>query len=242
MIYRSNIAAPDLSANFKHTVCRVMGHSMNHDVLSDYADYPDDHPIFGLYKKAGFCTHDEAAILHECAKRSDWAYPWLEIGSLAGWSTSYIAAADRSVIAVDNMFPIPEFDARFKENTAPFAKHITQRAERSDEFFAVLDASEEARERWRLGGALVDGDHGRPRPMEDAVNCARYAGPNACLLFHDAYGAPVREAWEYLKASGWKSRFYFTPHGLALAYRGTFEPPEHQPDPEIVRRAKAMVF
>lgn len=240
MIYRSNVVAPDLSARFKHTVCRPMAHSLGHDVMSDYADYPDDHPVFGLYKRAGFCTHDEAAILYQCAKASHRGWPWLEIGSLAGWSTVHIAAADRVVIAVDNMFPIPEFDARFKENTSVFSALISQRAQRSDQFFDMW-ANVAG---WQIGGAFIDGDHDRPRPMEDAMNCARYATPDACILLHDAWGAPVREAWEWLGKEGWKLRFYNTPHGLGLAYRGRFVPPDHTPDPLIdwarIRRERGV--
>jgi hypothetical protein len=67
MIYRSNLEAPDLTPHFKHLVSRPMPHSFGHDVPSDWGDKADDDPVFGLYKKCGMWTHDEAAILFNVA-------------------------------------------------------------------------------------------------------------------------------------------------------------------------------
>lgn len=225
------MSAPDLRTNFPHMVWRPMPHSRGVLIGSDFTDYPDDHPVLGLYKNCGSVALEEAGILYECALRSSRNHPWLEIGSYVGFSTSYIAAADRSVVAVDNMFPIPEFLSRFMENTKPFESEILVRAERSDEFFATLD--EYSAMNWRLAGAFIDGDHNRPRPMEDALNCARYAANNAVLVFHDALGHPVQEAVLALIAAGWKFKWRDTVHGMAICYRGSFVPPDFTPDPSI---------
>lgn len=241
MIYRSFASAPELTGNFKHTVCRPMAHSMGHDVLSDFADRPADDPIFGLYKNCGFATHDEAAILWSCALRTNPELQWLEIGSHTGWSTSHIAAAVRRVLAVDNMLPVYEFEKRFMENTEPFRCRITPMAMRADEFF-----DREFPPNFKIGGAFIDGDHDKPHPFLDALESAKLAGPDACIIFHDSWGGPVRQGVLALMDDGWKCRWYNTPHGLACCFRGAFVPPAHVPDPAInwtlVRECHAAGF
>lgn len=226
MIYHSNISAPDLTPLFKHAHCRVMGHSRGHDVLSDFADRPAADPVFGLYKNCGFFTHDEAAILYACALRIKGN--WLDIGCHTGWTSAHIAEAGAEVVAVDNMLPVLEFYARFAENVDPYLEdgRIEPFAGRSDQLFEACDKR-------ILSGACIDGDHGRPNPLNDAKGCVDRMLDTGVIMLHDFAGAPVWEAVVWLMDNGFNCRVYWTPHMLACCWRGNFVPPHHERDPNV---------
>lgn len=227
MIYRSNLSAPDLQPAFKHAHCRPMGHSMGHDVLSDFADRPVGDSLLGLYKNCGFWTHDEAAILFNIANQVQG--DWLDIGAHTGWTAAHQAAAGCKVTAVDNMLPVPEFAARFHENlTFMPGMAIKPFAGTSNEFFAQLGPSCRG-----FDGVVIDGDHCHPCPMQDAENARQYLTDDGVVLFHDFIGRPVREGVEYLMKAGFKCRVYWTPHMVACCWRGDlnpFDPPDHVRD------------
>lgn len=225
MIYRSNLTAPDLQPHFRHVVCRVMGHSQGHDVLSDFADKPENHPVFGVYRACGFVTHDEAAILFNVAQKIGGT--WLDIGGLTGWSACHMAAAGCKVYSVDPMYANPQFRARAEENIAAagFGDRISLWACTSAEFFAKTRRS--------FDGILIDGEHSAPYPMQDAENALRRVAPGGVVLFHDALMYQVRKAYHALGNAGWKTQTYKTPHGVALCHRNGFEPPLHVPDPRV---------
>jgi len=84
MIYKSNLEAPDLSRFFKHLTVSPMAHSFGHDVPRDWADKSDDDPVFGIWKRCGFWTHDEAAILYNVAQRVNGF--WLDMGIESVWA------------------------------------------------------------------------------------------------------------------------------------------------------------
>lgn len=90
--YLSNLQAPDLRPYFKHLHWRQMGHSMGHLVASDWADKADDDPVFGLYKKCGLWTRDEAAILYNVARLVQ-PGRCIDIGCNVGWTTRHIREA-----------------------------------------------------------------------------------------------------------------------------------------------------
>lgn len=239
MIYRSNLAAPNLQPYFKHVHCRPMPHSMGHDVLSDFADRPADDPVFGLYKRCGFTTHDEAAIIYNIAEQVGGR--WLEIGAHTGWTSAHIANAGCQVHCLEPMYRVPEFRQRTEDNLGDADCYLDFR--RSDEFFSggiskeiyfPHDSTTKIEIEFpKWDGIFIDGDHNRPRPMEDAQNAAAHLKETGVILLHDYYGAPVREAADWLAANGFNCKVYFTPHGLACAWRGNFTPPEHRPDPMI---------
>lgn len=226
--YISNLKAPDLRKYFKHTTSRVMGHSLGHEVLSDWSEKSDDDPVFGIYRQCGMWTRDEAAILYTCALRSPgW---WLDIGAHTGWTTAHIIAAGRVVAAVDYMFSDQEFAGRFKENLANLDGANTEthyRAVKSDEFFPTIGTSP------FFAGCVIDGDHNPPQPLRDAQNCAEHLRETGVILLHDFTGEPVQEATEWLMDHGFRCRLYWTPHMIACCYRGEFVPPLHDPDPAV---------
>lgn len=227
MIYRSNLSAPDLQPFFKHVHCRPMGHSMGHDILSDFADRPAGDPLLGLYKNCGFWTHDEAAILYTIA--NDLRGEWIDIGCHTGWTSAHVAAGGCEVRAIDPMLGVPEFSERASENlfyAGARASRIPRYAMTSKEFFSDLHSSE------LFSGVVIDGDHMSPCPLEDAKNAADHLETTGVILFHDFIGRPVREGVEYLMSIGFQCRVYWTPHMVACCSRG-FIPPDHVRDPRI---------
>ncbi len=233
MIYRSNLSAPDLQRHFRHAHCRVMGHSIGHDVLSDWADRRPDDPVFGLYKNCGFWTHDEAAILYQVAAQ----FPglWLDIGSHTGWTTAHIAAAGRKVVAVDNMYAVPEFRLRARENLAAcgFGDQVQLWPGTSAEFFAEGEPGP-------FAGIVIDGAHDKPVPLNDAASASGLLEPRGVILMHDAIGEPVQQGVRYLISQGFQHRVYYTPHVVACLWRGEFTAPEHRPDPRVERSVKGL--
>lgn len=228
MIYRSNLTAPDLQPFFKHLHCRPMGHSMGHDVLSDFADRPAGDKLLGLYKNCGFWTHDEAAILFNIARSLQGS--WLDIGCHTGWTAAHIAMAGCRTSAVDPMLPVEEFRDRALENLSELGDaqhHIFLYPQRSNEFFAGQGKTE------RFAGVVIDGDHCSPCPLQDARNAEARLNETGFILFHDFIGRPVREGVEYLRARGFNCRVYWTPHMIACCRRGDVQPPDHVRDPRI---------
>lgn len=225
MIYRSNLTAPDLQPFFKHVHCRVMPHSMGHDVLSDWTDKADDDPVFGIFKRCGLWTHDEAAILYNVAKRAVFGR-WLDIGSHTGWTTLHIdAGCGLNPVGVDPMYSVPEFHARIRENLKGCDCPLF--AGTSDQYFSLLSSD------IHYAGVCIDGDHCSPHPLRDAQNAAKHLAKNGVIIFHDAMGAPVIEGVNWLLDNGFKCRYYYTPHLIALCWRGDFTPPDHTRDPRI---------
>lgn len=225
MIYHSNLTAPDLQPHFHYVTCRVMGHSQGHDVLSDFTDKADNDPVFGVYRACGMLTHDEAGILFNVARAVGGT--WLDIGGLTGWSACHMAAAGCKVYSVDPMYANSQFRGRAEENIAAagFRDRVSLWACTSAEFFAKTRRS--------FDGILIDGEHSAPYPMQDAEAAMRRATLGGVVLFHDASMYQVRKAYHALGNSGWGTRLYRTPHGLALCHRNGFEPPEHVPDPRV---------
>jgi hypothetical protein len=226
VIYRSNLTAPDLAPNFKHLVSRPMGHSFSHDVPSDWGDKAEDDPLFGLYKRCGMWTHDEAAILYNIVKPIGGV--WLDIGAHTGWTSAHIWAAGGIPCPIDPMFGVREFRDRFAANTRvglrPYP--FTSQAYFRDRYNASAI----------MQGAVIDGDHEPGKPLEDAQNCAKHITGDAVLVFHDFIGRPVREAVEWLMERDWKARVYFTPHVVACCWRGDYTPPVHVPDAAVAKQ------
>lgn len=233
MIYRSNLQAPDLQPHFKHVTSRLMPHSMGHDVLSDWADRTDDDPVFGIFKRCGFWTHDEAAILYNVAQLV--GGHWLDIGAHTGWTTAHIIPGTQITESIDPMYAIEEFCVRTTANLQGcFKRRIETIAVllplTSDQFFSRVNTVV-------ADGVCIDGDHCSPHPLRDAQNAAKRLKERGVIIFHDAIGAPVLEGVNWLVEHGFKSRFYYTPHGVMLCWRGDFTPPHHVRDPRINWRA-----
>lgn len=257
--YLSNLSAPDLRPYFKHLHWRRMGHSMGHLVASDWADKAEDDPVFGLYKKCGLWTRDEAAILYNMAREWDGGSV-LDIGAHSGWTTAHLLAAGGLATGVDPMLRLQGFHDRFMENTASWFGNLHSISWKiSNEYFAGEDALDRDRQDGPFGLVVIDGDHSEGKPQEDAENAARHLAENGVIIFHDGIGRPVREGVTWLLGHdvgcpaiaddesdtvltdcgtcccgrGFKARCYWTPHIVFVCWRGDFEPPVHESDPRI---------
>ncbi len=207
MIYHSNLVAPDLTPSFKHLTSRVMGHSFGHDVLSDWADKADDDPVFGIHKRCGLWTHDEAALLYNVAKQI--GGDWLDIGAHTGWTARHLVEAEvNDVWGVDPLYAVDEFRERAQSQCPLIPSPYTSR-----KYFADVPL------RWTIDGVVIDGDHEPGEPLHDAMHAAAHLKPGGVILLHDFVGLPVREAVQYLMfEKGMRVRLYLTPHVVAVCW------------------------
>lgn len=198
--------------------------------MSDFADKPNDER-WRNHKRCTFMTQDEAAIVFECVRRSRVGH-WVDIGAHSGWTALHILEGGaESVSSVDPELGTTDFLERFMENTRSVDVDAINRANyKSMEFFSL---AKEYGTSVRIPGAVIDGCHDAPCPLEDAQNCASRCFDTACLIFHDAYGEPIQAGARWLIEQGWKCKVYFTPNGMFVCYRGDFTPPEHVPDPQV---------
>lgn len=205
-----------------------MPHSMGHDVPSDWGDKSDDDPVFGLYKRCGMWTHDEAAILYNVGRAPRSRY-WqaMDIGCHSGWTTAHIAEAGYAVDAVDPMLTRHDFLERFWENTLSLSPEPRARSRTSRQYFRECVS-------YAYDLVCIDGDHEPGEPLNDAQNAVNHLAETGIILLHDGTGGPVREAVQWLMQQGFKCRAYFTPHLVFCCWRGDFRPPDHVPD-AIVR-------
>lgn len=232
MIYRSNIVAPDLTPHFKHLQSRELaGYSFGHDVLSDWGDKSPDDPVFGLYTKCGFWSHDEAAILYAIGKEKPGR--WLDIGAHTGWTTAHLAAAGCRVTALEPMSALGGWQRRIEENLK--APELWDGVEevcylRSDQWFETDSPFHPSRFR----GVVIDGDHEWGHPKADALGAHARLEPDGVILFHDGMGGPTWEGVYALLDLGYRCHVYLTPQIVMCCYNDEyFTPPVHVPDPKI---------
>lgn len=220
MIYRSNLTPPDMGAfKLRSDVVQNCGH----DCPSD----PDFEPM------CTFMTHDEIAILYEVMKRMH-RRTVIEIGSRFGWSAKAINAATAGcVICLDPILQYgkPEFE-RFRENLGASFGHMIPVPKTSQQFF--LDRNTESRIT-RYSGFVIDGNHDTPEPLNDAKGCLSLATEDCVMVFHDGRGKPIQDAVAWLMDQGFSAKFYCTPNGMFVCWRGFagWTPPVHDADPAI---------
>lgn len=232
MIYRSNIIAPDLTPHFKHLQSRELaGYSFGHDVLSDWGDKSPDDPVFGLYAKCGFWSHDEAAILYAIGEAKPGR--WLDIGAHTGWTTAHLAAAGCYVVCLEPMSRLEEWSRRIEENLVNFWNGVNWISYlRSDEYFATEPPFAGVRHRYR--GVVIDGDHEWGHPKADALGAHHRLADDGVILFHDGMGGPTWEGVYALLDLGYRCHVYLTPQIVMCCYNDEyFTPPVHVPDPKI---------
>jgi predicted O-methyltransferase YrrM len=182
--------------------------------------------VFGVYKRCGFFTHDEAAILYNIARQVGGG-SWLDIGGLTGWTAAHLSKAGCSVTSVDPMYTNLDFLTRTTDNLREAGCAVGLVGCTSNLFFA--DDPD------RFDGIGIDGDHESPRPLQDAINAAERTTPDGVIVLHDMIFPGPQEAWMYLNNKGWKTHGYKTPHRLTVCWRGgsVFVPPYHVPDPGV---------
>lgn len=222
MIYRSNLRCPDLSLRFAHL--HLTRGAFHHDYPSDWADKAPDDPFFAIYRKCGFWTHDEAAILYNvaCGRPGE----WLDIGAHTGWTSLHLAASGSHVSALEPLLTDERVLDRFLSNIGD---------EYSMRLLPMLSADyRQMKDDRRYRGVVIDADHCSPHPLEDAKGAHTRLQRGGVILFHDAIGGPVWEGIYWLLDQGYKCKMYLTPQMVACCYRDDlddWEPPEHVPDP-----------
>jgi hypothetical protein len=254
VIYKSNLAPPSgVLDRFKHLHRRVEPWSYGHEVVSDFADKIDD-PRFFNHRNCSFLTVDESAILFAAALQTPTGSRWLDIGGHTGFSGLTIHAAGHNVYSIDPEYGWQPFAHRWAENVREYAGirdrftdnpfMISPWPMTSNEFFALVQNG--SIPIGPIAGALIDGNHDKPCPAHDTINCVLQADETCALVFHDTYGGPIQEALLWLHANSWGIRWYDTPNGMAIAWRGDFTPPRHVPDPRIdwerVRRERGRAL
>lgn len=196
--------------------------------------------------RCGFATHDEAAVLHQCAQRSPGR--WLEIGTHLGWTAAHIASAPEvtELVCLEpelrrvsfNLTGSPdEFRRRLAEHldAAGVGDKTTLHGDASQEYLSLSDKPTPP-ESEKFSGVFIDGEHEPPFPKNDARLVFPFLRETCVVIFHDALGSPVQDGVRELLSLGhslfapFKWRLYKTPQLLAVCWRGNFDPPPHEPD------------
>ncbi len=223
MIYKSNLPCPDMGA------FRLLDPPMQncgHDIPSD----PDFDP------GCGFMSHDDIAILYATLHGPHMhKRPVVEIGSRFGWSTKAIAlATEGAVIAVDPIIGhgTAEHD-RFRENMSAHYGSVVRVPMIAERFFRFYRT--DSSRPYRYPAFIIDGNHEDIQPTNDALGALSIAAPDCITIFHDGRGLPIVNAVKVLTERGFKARFYFTPAGMFVCWRGFdgWAPPDHDRDPKI---------
>ena len=197
MKYESNLKHRGVEAEFPFLRSRVMGHSFGHDFPSDWSDFKENDPRFGIYTRCGMWTHDEAALLYAIAAAQG-GMRWADIGAHTGWTAWHIgsglvsAAGGKSSPLVDCVDPAladAEFNRRFRLNTTRLANSVN---------LAVWDVP--SVRYWRdmqnegtpIDGACIDGD--LYRSTHAALQLVEAVNPGGIVVIDDFDLAGCRQA------------------------------------------------
>ncbi|MEP6519110.1 glycosyltransferase [Microcoleus vaginatus] len=182
----------------------------------------------------GFLSRDEAHILYNTALQFK-GKKALEIGCWLGWSACHLALAGVELDVVDPLLEREDIrqsviasiqgalNASGVQTTVELIPGYSP--QRVEEFSAQFNR------KWSL--IFIDGEHGEPGPLNDAIVCEKLAEEDAIILFHDLASPAVAKGLDYLKERGWNTVIYQTMQIMGAAWRGKVEPVKHQPDPNI---------
>ena len=176
----------------------------------------------------GFVNRDEATILYHTARRFA-GQPCLEIGCWRGWSTAHIALGCGELHVVDPVLTDECFlaDVRGSLERSGILDRVSFYAGPSPS--EVESISERSGRRWVF--AFIDGNHEGDGPLNDAEIVARFAAPDALVLFHDLLSPDVARGLGFFRAAGWRTMIYQTAQIMGVAWRGAVTPISHIPDP-----------
>lgn len=181
----------------------------------------------------GFLSRDEAHILYNTALQFA-GQPALEIGCWLGWSACHLALAGVNLDVVDPLLSREEFYGSVTSSLT--AAGVIDRVNlvpgfSPAEVIGLVQKNNHQNKQWSL--IFIDGNHEAPGPLEDAIACAKYAAPDALILFHDLAAPDVAQGLDYLKSQGWQTMVYQTMQIMGVAWRGNIKPIEHHPDPQV---------
>jgi predicted O-methyltransferase YrrM len=181
----------------------------------------------------GFINRDEAHLLYNNARqfRNQKA---LEVGCWLGWSAAHLAAAGVILDVIDPLLAqAPIRQSVVQSLTAvlrrfALASPVTLHAGSSPSSVESLGSQGK---RWSL--IFIDGSHEAPDPLRDTVAAEPLATDDAMILFHDLTAPAVGQGLDYLRDRGWNTLVYQTMQIMGVAWRGSVQPAEHQPDPSV---------
>jgi hypothetical protein len=178
------------------------------------------------YPEVGWCTLEEATILHNYGLRFAGAEA-LEVGSWVGWSTLALGLAGVRLTVVDPVLQAAPQAESLKAalGRAGLAGSVELVAGRSP---SAVEALREAARSWCL--IFIDGEHSGDAPLRDAQACSAAAGSTAVMILHDAVQENVCEALGWLQDHGWSCGIHRTAQLLAVAWRGEATPIHHRSD------------
>jgi SAM-dependent methyltransferase/predicted O-methyltransferase YrrM len=182
----------------------------------------------------GFLSRDEAHILYNTALQFK-GKKALEIGCWLGWSACHLALAGVALDVVDPLLERDDIRQSVIDSIqgALNASGLQTTVELIPGYSPqrVEEIAAQFNRKWSL--IFIDGEHGEPGPLNDAIVCEQFAEEDAIILFHDLTAPDVARGLDYLKQRGWHTVIYQTMQIMGAAWRGNVEPLKHQPDPNI---------
>lgn len=186
------------------------------------------------YPHIGFLSRDEAHILYNNALQFR-GKKALEIGCWMGWSACHLMLAGIDLDIIDPILANPEV----RTSVVSSLQTACQAAGIAGQFVLVPGYSPQKVEelalqhgrKWSL--IFIDGEHGAPGPLNDAIACEKYAEADAMVLFHDLAAPDVAQGLDYFRDRGWHTMIYQTMQIMGVAWRGNIQPIQHQPDPKV---------
>jgi predicted O-methyltransferase YrrM len=186
------------------------------------------------YPYIGFLSRDEAHILYNTALQFA-GKKALEIGCWLGWSACHLALAGVELDVIDPLLEREDIRQSVIDSIqgALNASGVQTSVKLVPGYSPqrVEQLANEFNRKWSL--IFIDGEHGAPGPLNDAIICEKFAEEDAIILFHDLAAPDVAQGLDYLKERGWHTVVYQTMQIMGAAWRGNVTPVKHQPDPNI---------
>jgi len=182
----------------------------------------------------GFLSRDEAHILYNTALQFA-GKKALEIGCWLGWSACHLALAGVELDVIDPLLEREDIRQSVIDSIqgALNASGVQTSVKLVPGYSPqkVEELANQFNRKWSL--IFIDGEHGAPGPLNDAIVCEQLAEEDAIILFHDLAAPDVAQGLDYLKQRGWQTVIYQTMQIMGAAWRGNVAPVQHQPDPNI---------
>jgi len=212
----------------------IIGNTSTHSWTYLRREVPHNWYVDKRHPHIGFLSRDEAHILYNNALQFR-GKKALEIGCWMGWSACHLMLAG---VELDIIDPILS-QAEARNSVVYSLQSACQAAGVSGQFVLVPGYSPQKVEalalhqqrRWSL--IFIDGEHGAPGPLNDAIACEKYAEADAMILFHDLAAPDVAQGLDYFRDRGWHTMIYQTMQIMGVAWRGNVQPVHHQPDPKV---------
>ena len=191
---------------------------------------PHNWYVDGRWPNIGWLNRDEASILYNSALQFKGRRA-LEIGCFVGWSACHLALAGVELDVIDPLLAEPKmFDSVHLSLDSAGVFHAVHLYPGCSPQ-AVVALSKGGNRTWSL--IFIDGDHDGLAPLHDAEVCAPFADRDAMVLFHDLASPDVAQGLDYLRGQGWRTMIYHTMQIMGVAWRGSVQPVQHQPDPSV---------